>query len=182
MSRLAGAAIVLSVVVVTSSCAVAAGHPRHADPLLAVRATLAARAESAHPATSVLAGAPATLAAPGHADRQAGDLADRDRGGPAPRLLRVEELLRHGPPDAQPAPDDEEAPQAVDDLLSVIILRQGNDPEVPALPDHPAGSARPARSEMTSLVVRRLRAEIGGGELKLAEEGAREAQAAGRDP
>src|SRR5690348_7467716 len=59
MSRLAGAAIVLSAVVWGSaSCAGAAPPPpRRADP------PLVARAEPAPPGTSVLAGAPDTLAA-----------------------------------------------------------------------------------------------------------------------
>ena len=61
----------------------------------------------------------------------------------------------------------------------MIILRQRNDPEVLAYRDHPAGSARPARREMTGFAMRRLRAEIGGGESKLAKEGTWEVQAAG---
>ena len=64
LSRLAGAAIVLSAVAfVTSSCAGPAGPPQHADPPPVVRAPLAAHAESAPPGTSVLAGAPDTVAA-----------------------------------------------------------------------------------------------------------------------
>src|SRR6516164_7328566 len=64
MSRLVGAAFVLSVVAFgSSSCASAAAPPKHPDPPPATRAPLAARAESAPPGTSVLAGAPDTLAA-----------------------------------------------------------------------------------------------------------------------
>src|SRR5215831_17950929 len=64
LSRLAGAAIVLSAVAFgTSSCAGAAGPPQHADPPPVARAPLAAHAEPAPPGTSVLAGAPDTVAA-----------------------------------------------------------------------------------------------------------------------
>ena len=64
MSRLAGAAFVLSVIALgSSSCAGTAGPPQHADPPPATHAPLAPRAEPAPPGTSVLAGAPDTLAA-----------------------------------------------------------------------------------------------------------------------
>src|SRR5262249_15711322 len=61
----------------------------------------------------------------GHAGGQAGHLELRHPCGAGRGVLRLEELPRQGPPDAQPAGNDREDPGAGADLLSVTWCGDG---------------------------------------------------------
>ena len=76
---------------------------------------------------------------PGYPGREAGDLERDHRGRPARGVLRLEELLRQGSPDAEPAGHDDEGPGAGDDLLPV-----GRGPGAPGS----AGQRPPRRAEV----------------------------------